>query len=93
MADPRRIRFRRVKGWRLPADSVYVGRPSAWGNPYLMAGEAQRQFVVDRFRDFAERMLRLDPAWLDPLRGKRLACACPLELPCHADVLIELTNG
>ena len=32
-------------------------------------------------------------AWLDPLRGHDLACYCPPDLPCHADVLIDLANG
>lgn len=29
---------------------------------------------------------------LDPeeLRGKNLMCFCPLDMPCHADVLLEL---
>lgn len=27
------------------------------------------------------------------LRGKDLACWCPLDQPCHADVLIEIANG
>jgi len=26
------------------------------------------------------------------LRGKDLACWCPLDQPCHADVLLELAN-
>lgn len=26
------------------------------------------------------------------LRGKNLACWCPLEQPCHADVLLEIAN-
>ena len=26
------------------------------------------------------------------LRGKDLACWCPLDKPCHADVLLELAN-
>ena len=30
---------------------------------------------------------------LAPLRGKDLACWCPLEQPCHADVLLELANA
>jgi hypothetical protein len=25
--------------------------------------------------------------------GLVLACYCPLDLPCHADVLLELANG
>lgn len=27
------------------------------------------------------------------LRGKDLACWCPLDQPCHADVLLEIANG
>ena len=27
------------------------------------------------------------------LRGRDLACWCPLDQPCHADVLLELANG
>lgn len=30
---------------------------------------------------------------LPELRGKDLACFCPLDQPCHADVLLELANG
>lgn len=29
---------------------------------------------------------------IDELRGKNLACWCPLDQPCHADVLLELAN-
>ena len=28
----------------------------------------------------------------DALRGKNLSCWCPLDRPCHADVLLELAN-
>lgn len=27
------------------------------------------------------------------LRGKDLACWCPLDKPCHADVLLEIANA
>lgn len=27
------------------------------------------------------------------LRGKNLMCFCPLDQPCHADILLELVNG
>jgi hypothetical protein len=27
------------------------------------------------------------------LRGKNLACWCPLDQPCHADVLLNLANS
>jgi hypothetical protein len=33
---PVRIQRRRVKGWRMPEGAVYVGRPSRWGNPFVV---------------------------------------------------------
>lgn len=29
---------------------------------------------------------------IEGLRGKNLACFCPLDQPCHADVLLEIAN-
>ncbi len=34
MSAPQRIQRRRVKGWRMPANTVYVGHPTHWGNPH-----------------------------------------------------------
>jgi hypothetical protein len=48
--------------------------------------EAQRD-AVRRFRRFMFRQ------WdLTPLAGRDLACWCPLDQPCHADVLLEVAN-
>lgn len=33
---PQRIQRRRVKGWRAPPNTVYVGRGSKWGNPFVL---------------------------------------------------------
>jgi hypothetical protein len=32
-------------------------------------------------------------ATLHMLRGRDLCCGCPLDQPCHADVLLELANA
>jgi hypothetical protein len=48
--------------------------------------------VVEVYRDTLIRRLRANPTLLDPLRGKNLACWCPLDQPCHADVLLEFAN-
>lgn len=95
---PKRIQRKRTKGWRMPHGAVYVGRPSVWGNRYRVANPQRElgdvltpQEAVDGFR----RM------WGQPhqrafiqekLRGKDLACWCPLDQPCHADVLLEIAN-
>lgn len=33
---PERIQHKRVKGWRMPANTIYVGRGSRWGNPFSL---------------------------------------------------------
>lgn len=37
--------------------------------------------------------LGLAPYPLEEIRGLDLACWCPLDAPCHADVLLELAAG
>ena len=36
MTMPKRIQRQRTLGWRMPADAVYVGRPTKWGNPWTI---------------------------------------------------------
>lgn len=113
MTNPRRLVLRDfrppnrrgyvIRASDLPADAVYVGRPSKHGNPYsigkpdpLDGRPMTRARVVGLFRDYAEDRLEREPDWLLPLAGKRLVCHCPIEdengrpLPCHIDVLLEL---
>jgi len=40
-----------------------------------------------------DERLRRVRAGIPTLRGKHLACWCPLHLPCHADVLLEIANA
>jgi len=42
--------------------------------------------------DFHFRLDRVADLDLGELRGRDLACWCPLDQPCHADVLLELAN-
>ena len=32
----KRIQRKRTKGWRMPGNTVYVGRPTEWGNPFKL---------------------------------------------------------
>jgi hypothetical protein len=99
---PIRIQRKRTKGWKMPENTVYVGRPSLWGNPWAASHHdrahhpdvpivhsmvADAAEAVARFREYAAN---LD---VTPLRGKNLACWCSLDQPCHADVLLEIANG
>ena len=48
--------------------------------------------AVRKYRGFIEHRLLIDPIFLEPLRGKDLACWCSLDQECHAQVLLELAN-
>ena len=50
--------------------------------------------AIDRYRDYLDGLLEAQPTGLiERLRGKNLACFCPLDQPCHADVLLEIANS
>ena len=36
--SPCRIQRKRTKGWRMPENTVFVGRPTKWGNPFRVDG-------------------------------------------------------
>ena len=107
---PTRIQRKRTKGWRMPENTVYVGRGSKWGNPFIVGKPIQRIYyrfefdIDDRIKyvngaviennDEAVRLYKkyssYDKLNLSELKGKNLACWCPLDKPCHADILLEL---
>jgi len=89
----RRIQRLRKKGWKMPENAIYVGRPSRWGNPFRIGIDGTREQVIEKYREWLREKLKEDPAFLEPLRGKDLACWCPLNVPCHADVIIEFLKG
>jgi Domain of unknown function (DUF4326) len=76
---------------RAPLDgAVLVARPSRWGNPYSIEQYGREQAI-----EMYERWLLANDellAQLPGLRGRRLACYCKLDEPCHADVLARLAN-
>jgi hypothetical protein len=75
----------------MPEGAVYVGRPTRWGNPYRAGVTMNVRSVESAVALFREVVApTLDVA---PLRGRDLVCWCPLDQPCHADVLLEIANG
>ncbi|MDH6199218.1 hypothetical protein M2272_005886 [Mycobacterium frederiksbergense] len=83
----------------------YVGRGTRWGNPFIIGAAgfrlpnggavfyrsgtgASAAIVVDLYRKWTARTLPLTE-----IRGHDLACWCPLDQACHADVLLELANA
>ncbi len=35
----KRIQRKRTKGWRMPENAKYVGRPTKWGNPFKLTSD------------------------------------------------------
>lgn len=90
---PERVQLSRKRGWRMPPNTVKVDRSTRYGNSFIMAHEGVRDMAIASFREQAEAQMQEGPLFYAPLRGKNLACWCPLDKPCHADVLLELVNS
>ncbi len=113
---PKRIQRKRTKGWRMPPNTVYVGRGSKWGNQFYVdpehtldthnppdhiggifacktAKEAVRKFKQTNIGTWGIKCdFRIETIKKE-LKGKNLACWCPLDQPCHADILLEIANN
>lgn len=86
----------------MPKGSVYVGRPTKWGNPISWQPPLDRIYAVRAYENWLagcqiQRELHGEPPSVDEIQaalaGKDLACFCSLDQPCHADVLLELANA
>ena len=89
---PKRIQLSRKKGWRLPASAVSVASPTKYQNPHRpreRSPEANAE-AVRKYREHLAQRPDLVESAKQELRGKDLACWCSLDLPCHADVLLEI---
>ena len=95
--------FKQKRGGR----TEYSVRVAGGLRSYIQHISTARQVAVDEFRKWIQRD-ELNPyfwhrdlidqhaairASIEQLRGRNLACWCPLDQPCHADVLLEIANG
>jgi hypothetical protein len=106
---PRRVQLRRAKGWRIPANTVKVDRTTLFGNPFSVkehghdrAVALHRAWLTGRSigKGLSKELLQRCKTVLEALpalRGKNLACWCPLPEHgepdnCHAALLLEPSN-
>ena len=89
----------------MPPNTVKVDRSTKWGNPFVpgkpytagrIVQDKRHAFVL--YRAVAPDNAALVKAAREELRGKNLACWCPIDgyAPdgcCHADVLLEIANA
>ena len=80
----------------MPENTVYVGRGSKWGNPFVVGVHGNVEECIYKFSidiGWHNSRLGFDYEEIAELRGKNLACWCKEGEPCHADVLLEIANS
>jgi len=92
-----RVQRTRKKGAKLPPYTLCINRGTRFGNRFKMNTEDDREKVISLFRDWVthknQAALRRDflsTCWYEGIEN--LACFCPPDKPCHADVWIEIWN-
>jgi hypothetical protein len=69
---------------------VYIGRPSKWGNPFVIGTHGNRLEVIQKYSKWISTQPNLLNS-LQEIKGKRIACWCS-PLACHGDVLAKLAD-
>lgn len=78
---------------------VYIGRPSKWGNPFIIGLNGSREEVVKQYEEWLLGIIPAPDGSLPPsldeakkeLSGKTLGCWCKPKA-CHGDVLIRFLD-
>lgn len=72
---------------------VYIGRPSKYGNPFVIGKDGDRKTVIKKYEIWLmkddQKELRHDIK--KNLKGKILGCFCKPE-KCHGDVIAKIVN-
>ena len=92
----KRIQLKRSKGWKMPAGAVKVDRTTRWGNPFTVADCGSAAIAVANHGRWMRGEIAApggaDPPTAEAIRaalgGRDLACWCPANGPCHADLLL-----
>jgi hypothetical protein len=77
---------------------VYIGRPSAWGNPFSHKEGTIAKFKVNTLEEslasfeawFLQQPILVERAKFQ-LKGKILGCWCAPG-PCHGDIIARIAN-
>ena len=70
---------------------VYIGRPSIWGNPFVIGKDGNRDAVIEKYRNWLLSKPDLVQKVKTQLKGKDLVCFCA-PAKCHGDILLQIAN-
>lgn len=65
---------------------VYIGRPSEWGNEFIIGKDGDREEVLEKYKKLAIK--NGVPNKARALKGKILGCFCKPKA-CHGDLLAK----
>tara|TARA_Y100001949_G_C15808556_1_gene252424 strand:+ start:345 stop:602 length:258 start_codon:yes stop_codon:yes gene_type:complete len=71
---------------------VDIGRPSIWGNPYIIGRDGDRATVVAKYKEHFLGSFHLKQLATEKLKGKVLGCYCKPEA-CHGDIIVDFLEG
>ena len=72
---------------------IYIGRPSEFGNPFVIGRDGNRDKVINMYKEYFYARIK-DQEFLNrilPLKGKILGCYCK-PLTCHGDIIAEFLD-
>lgn len=76
----------------VPTNAIYIGRPSKWGNPFVIGKDGTREEVITKYRAWLLAQPEKVEEAKRELAGKDLVCFCAPK-GCHGDVLLEVANA
>lgn len=80
----------------MPANTVVVTRATKWGNPFKVGVDGDASACVESFRMMLHDSISgkaIQKQVKEQLRGKNLGCFCEAGQPCHADILLTISNS
>jgi len=84
------INSTKVVNCRREKYDVYIGRPSVFGNPFVIGKDGDRDMVISKYEKYIRGRADL-MALIPNLKDKKLGCFCH-PLKCHGDVLVKLVG-
>jgi hypothetical protein len=80
------------KTHRFTKNDTYIGRPSKYGNPFIIGKDGNRLEVIEKYRLWLKDRLREDPGFLNDLHDDSiLVCWCA-PYACHGDIIVRAYN-
>lgn len=82
-----------IKIHEKPNEGIYIGRPSVFGNPFVIGKDGDREEVIDKYRSWLlNRVLERNSKVIAALKKLNddnvLVCYCS-PLKCHGEIIIE----